>query len=490
MGLGILLAFYAGNYVAEENYTPIAAVLGFLVILSAVFGLGASIYLLIPLCWELTGQIPILPLPFSVRQLVLVLASGVFIFGFIFKVNREKSRLKPIDIWIWVNIIYLIITFIRNPVGFAAIANGERVGGKPYVDVVLGIMGYLMLSRFKISAKLSRKIPMIVLCTVLFNGIAGAVQMFLPALGAYLGKFYSLFAADASAGIGEFSINETRFGFLQKLGIILILTIVSRVSPLRLISVNHLGSLIIYILGYIMIFLSGFRNALVSSILYSLISTFLRDRFVGVVRLGALAFVLAVLGILMTFTNIQVPLTFQRALCFLPGNWDEDAVINARNSSEWRVEMWKQALTTDKYIHNKLLGDGFGYLRADYERTVGILTGSIQVGNGAEAQMEMFLLDGDYHSGPVGTIRFVGYFGLVLLLPLFYLMIRVAIRLIGNARGTEFEFCAYFYGLQAIILPFFFFFVVGDYRQDLVTTFFFVGMMKMLNKSIEAARKA
>jgi hypothetical protein len=49
----------------------------------------------------------------------------------------------------------------------------------------------------------------------------------------------------------------------------------------------------------------------------------------------------------------------------LPGEWDPDAKDDAEDSAEWRYDMWNIVLSTDTYIHNKLLSDGLGF--RDYE---------------------------------------------------------------------------------------------------------------------------
>jgi hypothetical protein len=334
----------------------------------------------------------------------------------------------------------------------------------------------------RITPDYARRLPLWILAVAAFSAFAGAVALFTPEVGIILAQFYSSFAPESL--MVDVKAGETRLGFLQQLGSTLILYVVAQTNPLSLIHIRHISSLCLYLSGLAMILLSGFRNAIISSILYTALSAFMRDRFLGAVKI-AFACIAIVLGaISLSFTNLNLPLTAQRALCFLPGNWDPEAVSDAKDSSEWRFEMWEIALTSDKYIRNKIFGDGFGYMRSDYERALQIKMGySSLMGN--EARQEMFLLDGDFHSGPVGTIRFVGYIGFTLLFPLFYYLIRMAWRLSTTSLGTKYEICTLFYCLPIIILPIFFLLLVGDYRQELVTILFSVGIMKSLNKSIE-----
>jgi hypothetical protein len=481
IGLGILFAFLAGNYVADEDYGALFAVIGGVAAASIFFGMGRRIYLLIPICWGLTGKIGVLPIPFSIAQLVIIASSAYFIADIIFQKRTEKAPFEMIDLWIWINLLYLVTVFFRNPVGFAFLGSGERVGGKPYVDVILAVFAYLILSRVRITPEYARKLPLWILAVAAFSAFAGAVALFAPQVGFFLGKFYSSFTPDSMQV--EIKAGETRFGFFQNLGTTLILYVVAQTNPLSLIHIRHLGSLCLYLSGLAMILLSGFRNAVITSILYTTLSVFMRDRFLGVVKIAFALIVLILGAIFMSFMNFDLPLTAQRALCFLPGNWDYQAVRDANDSSEWRYEMWEIALTSDKYIHNKIFGDGFGYMRADFERGVDLMYGRTSLRQD-EARQEMFLLDGDFHSGPISAVKVVGYLGLTLLIPLFAIFTTMGYRLINSAHGTPYEACSLFFGIQVIILPFFYIFVFGEYKMVLASLIFNIGIMRMFESSI------
>jgi hypothetical protein len=491
VGLAIVIAWIAGNGVADENYTSVALSLGTLAVIAMV-SLGSRSYILIPICWGLTGQISVLPLPFSVRQLVIILASVIFIQGAIFKTNQGiKTGRKAIDIWIWVNILYIIIVFFRNPVGINALG-GDRVGGKPYVDVALGLMCYLILRGQRISGSLAMKLPKYVLMASIFTAVAGAIGFFLPQVGDELSYFYSDFSSSGTLGISSNAISNfssgTRWIFAQSLGISLILYVVSACNPARLMDINNLKFGVTYLLGIVAILASGFRSALIQVLLMTTVAVWMRERIMGLFKIIITVFVLASGAVAISYLPIKLPTTFQRALSFLPGNWDQVAILDAQDTTDWRLEMWKMILSSDRYIHNKILGDGFGYLRADYERSLEIASGKQQLSQ-TDAQQEMFMIDGDYHSGPLGAIRFVGVVGLALFLPLLFLSVKMAMSLIGASQGTGYQFCSYFFSLPVMILPLFFVFVIGDYRQDLVALMFSVGMMRMLKNSIAESRK-
>ena len=483
MGLGILFACYAGNYVAEEDYKPIAIVLGSLVAITLVFSVKSNAYLMIPMCWPLTGSINLLPLPFNVRQLAMIFATFTFISGVIFKrVVNKKVAFDFLDLLVWINIGYLTTVFFRNPVGINVLG-GDRVGGRPYVDVVLGVFVYLILRRETISPKMARLIPVVWVGGEVINAMGGLVSLYLPTLGSKIGMLYSTFLPEFGKEQMAVEVGETRLIWLQSLGSTLILLIVCSVNPTHLIRPGHFFKLGGYLLGLILIMLSGFRNALMNVFLMTGLAAILRDRFMGAFKVMLIVFVIALSGVLLSYSNINLPWTFQRTLSFLPGNWDPTAVAAAKDSSEWRYEMWRIALSTDKYIHNKLLGDGFGVSRSDYEKMVDAMQGGVGF-IGESITQERFMVSGQFHSGPVSSIRYVGYVGLVLFLTLLTLLARYAYVLMIASRGSPYQFITLFIGIPVVIYPIFFVFVFGAYEMDIISSLFYAGMLKMLNSSL------
>ena len=496
IGAGLFLAWFAGNYVADEDYLPIAVVVVSAVCLAIFFGLGRSLYLLIPVCWGLTGRINILPLPFDVRQLVVVAASGIFIADLIFKRRSRKQHFnKLIDALLILNLFYLAITFCRNPVGVAAIGGGERVGGRPYIDVILGVMTYLILSREIMPPTFFQKLPKWILATAAFAAFAGAVGMFVPAVGAKLAYFYSGFGpsgsvvGDVGAATGIVSMGEDRLEFLSYPGGVLCLYVVSLINPLQLISPSRFRALAAYSSGILMVMLSGFRDGFVSIILSTVASTVVRDRFVGFVKLAFIFIVIALTAIALSLTDLKLPFTFQRTLSFLPGNWDYEAVASAKDSSEWRFKMWREVIESDKYIHSKIFGDGFGIPRVEFERQMASMIGGGSAYQGEMGAQEAFMINGDFHSGPLTIVRFVGVIGLLLFLPLIFMTSWYAFTLIRRTRGTPYQFCMLFVGIPQLANPIFFLFVFGDYRIELISQLFTIGLLKMLDASLNDYQK-
>jgi hypothetical protein len=177
---------------------------------------------------------------------------------------------------------------------------------------------------------------------------------------------------------------------------------------------------------------------------------------------------------------INLPFPAQRALSFLPGKWEYIAKAEAEASTEWRVTMWKAMLEGDRYIHNKWLGDGFGFTHREFE-----IMDANRGGSTAD-QQENLMISGGVHSGPVSTIKYVGYVGLVLFMIFLTLVAMRSARLIRRAQGTPFYSLALFICIPVVLYPLGFAFVFGAFDGDLPNSILLVGMQRMLENSIEA----
>ncbi len=419
----------------------------------------------------------------------MIFASVIFVSGVIFKRGGgKKAPFDALDLWVWINVAYLVTVFFRNPVGINVLG-GDRVGGRPYVDVALGVFAYLILRRETISPKMARLIPVVWLGGEAVNGLGGLVALYLPTLGSKIGMLYSGFLPEFGKEDMAIEVGETRLVSLQSFGGTLVLFIVCSVNPTHLIRPQNFLKLGGYFLGLLLIMLSGFRNALMNVFLVTALGAVLRDKFMGVFKVIVIVFTVGLSGVLLSYSSINLPWTFQRTLSFLPGNWDPTAVAAAKDSSEWRYEMWRIALSSDKYIHNKLLGDGFGISRPDYERMMDAMAGGVGF-IGESVTQERFMVSGQFHSGPVSSIRFVGYFGLILFLILLILLARYSYKMIVDSRNSAFQFISLFIGIPILIYPIFFLFVFGAYEVDLINALFYAGMLRLISSSVQFEKKA
>ncbi len=178
--------------------------------------------------------------------------------------------------------------------------------------------------------------------------------------------------------------------------------------------------------------------------------------------LGSLA--LLTTALLVPFAN-KLPLTTQRTLSVLPLNLDPVARQSADGSSEWRIQMWKAALSEiPKYLFR---GKGYALDPRDVAETE-ILRASPHNDswNGA------FLM-GDYHNGPLSLLIPFGIYGALAFLWFLFVSLRTMYRYFKlgdpNLRTINALLLATFTAKTVI-----FFFVFGSLYSDMA---FFTGLL-------------
>ncbi len=487
--LGLAFAVWAGVAITDGETAILLAVLAAVMGIALVLGTGRGIWLLIPLCWPLTGSISVLPLPFNVQELAVMGVFGVYCAQVAMKQFRGvKRRFDYLDFFIGLNLAVIALMYLRNPVGVSALGS-EMVGGRPYLKVAIGFMAFLVLSRIVVQPKLAYWFPAIMLGPNFIVAALNTVTYVFPQLTPLIAPFYSginvqsYMQEEFGRGAGPTTLQEGRFQGLAALGLPMISALVAYFSPSKIMGFFARPSLfVLMLLALFFVGMAGFRNALFQAIIFILMAAYIWERGIGVFRMLALG-VVAIALVITVQTISPLPNSIQRSLSFIPGPWSENVKQGSKESTDWRVEMWQIALTTDRYIQNKYLGDGFGFTAKELE----IMRNSAFGGTGflgEDAQKESFMIQGSFHSGPVSTIRFAGYLGLLIFLMLAVANATYSIKMLKLAWNTPYQPLAILSALGNIYGPFSFIFIFGEYRDALPGTLFACGMLKMLHNSL------
>ena len=443
----------------------------------AVFALlRQHVWVLIPSAGALSISFPWIPGYFSPQELALMFVIGSY--ALLFLVNRHMVRLRVTSIEVMAIIIFLFIfqAFLRNPAG-VRMMGGEYVGGRPYLIVIISFIGGLLLAsttadlkRIKLAYKLS------LFCYLGSLGIQATAQLSAKAAG-YVGMLFgSVNGGHISSGSGE----DGRAGRNMAAGTLAEFAgrfLIANRNPLR--AFFHPFWLSVIGAAIVGAGMSGFRNVIVSTGLTLLFGAYYWGRSKSVV----IALMLAVLGYIgANIVNLTVPLPpkIQRTLSILPGTWDEQYVVDAQGSTDWRVEMWESALTTDNYIENKIIGDGLGIRRHDWELMMAMQFSPMITD---EMSQERAMLAGDFHSGPVTTIRVIGYIGLLFFIIAQMVLAVRAHKLIKRSRDSAYFSCVLFFCIQMVWSPLFFIFVMGSFKAAAPLLFLQMGLLRLLETS-------
>jgi hypothetical protein len=469
-------ALYLGIAAATAQVETILWIVSIIGLVTCV-ALGRRIWLIIPFASSLGLVLP-LPGNFTTEMIAQVVALGFCSLLFLMRRLPMRLRFSISELWCLIFILCVVQAYMRNPVGLD-LFGGESVGGKPYVIFAVTVSTAYLLSVLLVDPNDLRWWVRLSLISGILNFGLGLIAKLSPAAGYYLG---ATFSSDVDNGENVEAGEATRISFVRQISVILANWISSRISPLK--ASFHPLWMPLVLASLAAAAFSGYRSQLIQVCLYFLAGIFYR----GGVRGVFMSLFLGAAGIsLLALVNSVAPLpaNVQRALTFLPGTWDERFQRDAEGSTDWRVEMWKEALFTEKWIKNKWLGDGLGFTKKELDAMIKFDDdrGGVAV-SGLTNVQESMMISGGYHSGPVQTIRTVGYVGLGVLVSGFALVAIQAHRQIKRARDTEWFPVAMFICVPFIVSPIFWLAIIGSFEGGSRLLLMGTALVAMLEKNL------
>ena len=464
-----VVAIWLGVTIVTEQSETVLKIAATALLLTCIF-LGRRIWLLLILFAAL--NVPLIR-GFGTTELGQTLFVGFTVLITLMRRQPYKFSFGEKEVWMLLLAGCVLQVYLRNPVGLN-LFGASSVGARPYFMVGMAFLSSLILGNIIVRP----------------NEIRWAFR--LSIIGSIAGVPLTAFRSGIGVGPAAFEQgnaiddgrDSTRIGSLGVLSSIAARVSVSFISPLRALLHPFWAPVILFCFAAAT--MSGYRNFVAYVGLIFLVGLAYRSgRIAVIVSTVVFALVLALLA----FVNIVSPLppNVQRTLSPFPGTWEQRHVDAAETSTEWRVEMWEEALFTDYWIQNKILGDGLGFtsrelrLMEDMDARGSYLGGQ---GSGLRPQQEIMMLQGSYHSGPVQTVRTVGYVGLAVLL---VAMIRLAVhahRQIIRCRGTEWYSLALYICIPAIVLPPYFILIFGEFGKDVSAVFFSYALISLLEKNL------
>ncbi|MBV9999156.1 MAG: hypothetical protein JO015_08590 [Verrucomicrobia bacterium] len=481
--LGVVGAVTLGICIGSDEWVSVLAVFGAAAIVALVLRMQSYVWVFIPLAWFLTGRLGFLPLPFSVRELAVLLAAAVFLTLMALRGLPLRTRTTAVDLLLYLNLAYVMFVYARHPVGVAAFGS-SMVGGRPYFDALIGFLAYFVLSRSRMGPKLALRLPALAVIPSALVSLLGLIGYLFPGSLPYIAYFYggidvsSFFRDLKPAGAADESVD--RIFDLATGARACGVALASYFDPFSLINPLRPARCLGFLACFAAMGLAGFRNGILFLVCLFALSAFVRHGFSKLVQLGAVLALMLLLLCGLQAKGVHLPVNVQRALSFLPGKWDPEAVSDAETSVDWRVYMWRTALSTSDFIKDKVFGDGFGF--SAYELSI-MQSGQDYIGH--EAQ-EVFMIQGAFHSGPISAVRFVGVVGLMLYLALLVYLAVHGFGLLRVTMGSPYFPIAMMTVLPALYEPFQYVFIFGGYDSGLPTTLFTCGLFKLVENNFAA----
>lgn len=472
-------AFVAAPWITGEtlsgNATPLLLVGAVAVLLLFVYGLGDRCWWMIPFCLSVDGNLNFLPLNFSLQELAIVVVFCYLLFRMIFGLD-VAWRLGPALLWLPVGGIIAVILYHWINSGDIGIKllGGTGWGGRRYFKVLVACLCIPLLASFPgMRWGDLQKVPLVFFLGSFVDIVPEVLTTFIPAAAPLVWRVYSgvnlnEYGASLQGNfLGEQAI--TRIGALAKLGTAMSLVVLCYFPANTWLKPTRLWAFPVILLGGIFSALSGFRNTVLRYFLslFGGLYASLRWRSLLVLPLALAG------GLAISLTQGRVfeyPLTLQRALSFLPGEWDPKAEREAEGSTKWRERM--KELFFQEYFHQSpILGKGYHFDPAFAKKETDIYLAVIkQRGEAGDyyADVRNFIETRQPHEGPISILLVTGvvgsFFFIALCLSLLFLSLR-SIHQTPSSQVTPIQIWAFAVLLPQIIC---FFTVFGDLTNFLI----------------------
>lgn len=480
--IATIIAIWLGLNAATAQLGTIMWVAGIGTIIACAM-LGTKIWMILPFAavLNLTLMIPGQPSTILLSQALFI---GFSVLLILLRRLPFSLNLTELEIWIILLCFCAGQAYLRNPVGLN-IFGSSSVGGRPYAIFAAMVISAVLITGLKVPEKdLALYFRIHILGGLLNFGML-AIGYLAPSLGVWFGSINANAVNEGSYQQGAYGVNRaTRIQFTRDISNNIALWISAIKSPVRACLHPFWAPLILLSLAFAA--LSGYRSEVGAVGLIYLVGILYRGGLTStIIAFGGL--IVSVLLLTVLNTIITLPSNIQRSLTILPGSWDETHKKDAKDSTEWRKDMWKEALFTEYWIQNKWLGDGLGMTQQEFNYIQSLeakrLTG--QVGRGKlTIQQEIMMASNSYHSGPISTIRAIGYLGLLVLVSA---QIRLAIhahRLIVRSQNTKWHALALLIGIPAVIAPLYFLFIFGDFGPALSSLLYGISMVRLLENNL------
>jgi hypothetical protein len=339
----------------------------------------------------------------SINLVMIAISLTISIVERMVNPNRRFIKVPPVT-WPLLCMIGVVLITAKLTGGIGLKAFGSDVyGGKKYVFLIVGILGYFALTAHSIPPKRAR-----LFVTLYFAaGILGVIEDLYPVTPGFLRIIFLFIHPQAFASTG-FDLGTTRLSGTGWAATAAINALIAYYGLRGIFLGGKLWRPIVFFIAMVLIFVGGFRSALILTLATIVLQFFLEGLHRTALLMGAIIFSLACAGAIIPLAP-HLPFTFQRTLAFLPEDWvplSTSARNDAQGSLDWRVDMWKALLPQiPKYL---LLGKGYAITMEDYAA----ITEQDALHN-ADASEDPLAISGDYHNGPLSVIIPFGIWGVL-----------------------------------------------------------------------------
>jgi hypothetical protein len=404
LGLSLPLAVLLGYFLAEPMDLGNLAVVIFVLSALAIPLMIRWYYPALVLLWNaaiiptfLPGRPAMWALAAFLGLLIVVVSRAV---SKNVRFEFEPSIIKPLLVLTGVVVATGLLT---GGFGVRMLGSGQY-GGKHYFYFLAAVAGYFVFtSRRILPQQAGRYVAMYFLA-----GLTSGISILASLGGTQSSYLWLLFPPSMSMlepvlGVAPRAPDAIqRVNELAAVGAALYVFLLARFGVSGVLALTRPWRMLLLALAVGTGMMSGFRSFTLQFAILFAVLFFLEG--LHRTRLAAILLVVMLLGgaVVLPMAD-KLPVVAQRALSFLPGNFDYEAQRDAAISTEWRIGMWKQMLPELPQFFFR--GRGWSLGRREFGSTVEILS--------REDQLASVIFVGNFHNGPLSVLVPFGLYGVV-----------------------------------------------------------------------------
>ena len=463
---GFVMAIVISYWIADQQMFKLAILAGILVTAVVAVGMQRNAWLLILLCWNLQGSTYVLPIPVSIRDMSIILATCTYVSYSIVTGRSAREPWGLLGILVAINLAHVALTFVIHPVGVRTLG-AETMGARPYFNMLLGACAYWVFTHMPESTKAVSRAPLWIVAGTSFLAVLNLIVYIFPPSARYIVPFYGGIDISGLFQSAKGTVDEPafrRYALLGISGLTLVQVLAAYYPPRTLFNPLRMRCYL-FLIGLATLFAAGFRNTMLYAFASLTLASWLHRGWREVVLWGIAG--LLFFGLLVAGQGrlYELPLTAQRALAFVPGEWAEIVRDEVKESSEGRFQWWRNVIS-EGAIKNWWVGDGFGVSEQDFEMLA--FSGHT---------FDWFTVTGSFHSGPLTTIRYAGIIGLVLFYSLMIAAAVYSVKCAHRCRGTPLFPLGVYLAIRLVWWPVHYTFVFGAFETDFAEMLFLVGLL-------------
>ncbi len=309
----------------------------------------------------------------------------------------------PLTVWMrlaaWGLLGVLGVTAACRGVGIRFLGS-TLWGGAPYFTLTATILFYLLSNGLWLSEKEWRVAVLLFFGSSIVPAAAEGLYVFSRGTFDYLYRFVKPDAISVEATMAAWETGAPLVRFQISKSLMLLFVLAVALWPFR---ARHRFAIVLsFGIAWLVAGFSGHRIAVLYLAVFLLWALYFHSRRFRITRLAAYGIGFAGTVFLLGFLSLHLPLSFQRALSWLPGvDVAPEAMRSAESTWRWRLELWRCML--DMLPDYWLLGRGFAFNVMDF----------YALPYRPDAHIAWALVTHNYHAGAFGVLMDMGVFGLV-----------------------------------------------------------------------------